>query len=231
MLLACLVWLTVVSAGGGARAQDETISPLLEDRPTIAVSILAALRCLKQIRTSIGAHAQPEATAQEELACDIPVNLSETDLDALLRTAVKQATIGDNVKSFAERYSSTIAKTVTNFHGAECMIRLRLQRPALMAARQAAATELQLPAQAAVCEVVTGSGQKQTLSFDFTPRIKWEKGCVSEFWLNMGNIDAGCRMCYVDRLYLTTNLVSMWANKIGPNARELINRQLGGDCW
>lgn len=230
-LVAWSVGLAMALAGGAARSGEDAVQPLLEDRPSIAVSILSTLRCLKQIRNSIGAHALPEAAGKPEIACDIPLNLSEADLDALLRTAVQQGSMSENVKSFAERYSSSIAKTLTNFHGAECLIRLRMQRPALMAARQAASAEMQLPAQPATCDVVTGSGQKQKLSFSFTPRIKWVNGCIGEFWLNMGEIDAGCSMCYVDRLYLAANLVSMWANKIGPNARDTLNRQLGGDCW
>jgi hypothetical protein len=229
-VLAGVLLLISAMAGGGSVAHAEEVSPALEERPSVLVSILAANRCLKQIRNGIGSHAQADAPATD-LSCDIPVNLAEADLDALFRTVVAQSKMSDDMKSLGQRYSSSLAKTLTNFHGADCMIKLRVQRAALLAARAAESTEMQLDAQPAECDVLTGSKTTQKLKFAFTPRVKWVKGCVNEFWLNMGGIDAGCKVCYFDRLYLATNLVAMWANRIGPNARDLLNRQLGGDCW
>ena len=55
-------------------------------------------------------------------------------------------------------------------------------------------------------------------------------GCVKTFALNMGKIDAACRVCYFNRLYLSTKLVSVWANRLSDNAKRVLNAQLGTQC-
>ena len=58
--------------------------------------------------------------AGPDVACDIPVALSENDLDELFKAALRSASMSDKVRGTAEKYSAGFAKTVTNFRAADC---------------------------------------------------------------------------------------------------------------
>lgn len=203
------------------------VAPGAAESPSVIASIIAAHQCLAQMKAA-AAH---DDDGREDVVCDIPVVLDESDLDELFKASLRTAALSDEWKSVAQRYSASITKTLANFRGAECQVKLRVKRAALHAARAADSTEMQLADQPAECQVTTSSRSIEKLSFKFAPRIKWYKGCVDSFALNMGKIDANCKVCYFNRLYVATTLVAVWANRVAPNFRNVINRQLGGSCW
>ena len=49
---------------------------------------------------------------------------------------------------------------------------------------------------------------------------------VKKFALNMGKIDANCRVCVFNRLYLSTKLVSLWANHMSKNAKRILKLRM-----
>lgn len=207
------------------------INPALAPQATAATnnqhpSVVAAFACMEQIAPIIR-NRNPKG---RNVACDIPVSLSEQDLDELLKAALKSANMNEKVRGTAEKYSSVFAKTLTNFRAATCVIKLRIKRQVIVDALIKDNIVLQLPDQPTTCDVTTKKHKIQKLSFAFSPRIDMMKGCISKFALNMGKIDADCRVCYFNRLYLSTKLVGLWANRTAENIRPQLNRLLGGRC-
>ena len=203
-----------------------TISPALAISNEQHPSVLAALACIDQIAPIVKNRRRSGA----DVACTIPVSLSEKDLDEIFKAAMQSAKISDNLRGTAEKYTSTFAKTLTNFRAADCHIKLHVKRSDIIDALQADKMSLQLDDQPANCDVTTKKHKIQKLKFAFSPRIIMKNGCVSEFALNMGKIDAGCKVCFINRLYLSTKLVGLWANRMSGNAKRVLNAQLGGQC-
>ena len=189
-------------------------------------SVIAALSCIDQIAPIVKKR-QPQGP---DVACDIPVSLSEKDLDDLFKAALRSASMSDKLRGTAEKYSAAIAKTVTNFRATDCTIKLRVKRSLIIEALEKDETVLQLPDQPADCDVTTKKHKIEKLKFAFSPKIEMKAGCVKTFALNMGKIDADCRVCYFNRLYLSTKLVSVWANRLSDNAKRVLNAQLGAQC-
>jgi len=190
------------------------------------LSVKAAFACIEKIAPIVKKR-QPQG---RDIACDIPVSLSESDLDELFKAALRTASMGDRVRGAAEKYSATIAKTVTNFRSADCLIKLRVKRSVIIEALSRDKVTLQLPDQPADCDVTTKNRKIKKLKFAFSPQVEMVKGCVNKFALNMGKIDADCRICYFNRLYLSTKLIGLWANQQSGNARRILNTQLGASC-
>ncbi len=189
-------------------------------------SVKAALACIKQIRPIV----KNRQANGHDIACDIPVALSEHDLDELFKAAMRSTSLNEKMRGKAEKYSSTIAKTLTNFRAADCIIRLRVKRATIIRALTADRAAIQLDDQPAECEVTTKKRRLKKLKFVFSPLINMKAGCVEKFALNMGKIDAGCKICLFNRLYLSTQLVSLWANHMSKNAARALNIQLGERC-
>ncbi|MCP4933805.1 MAG: hypothetical protein GY927_06260 [bacterium] len=189
-------------------------------------SVIAALACIDQMAPIINGR----QSTGPDITCDIPVALSEKDLDELFKAALRSARMNDKVRGAAEKYSAGIAKTVTNFRAADCVINLRVKRATIIEALSRNDTALQLPDQPAICDVTTKKHEIQKLTFAFSPKVEMAGGCVAKFALNMGKIDANCRVCVFNRLYLSTKLVSLWANHMSKNAKRILNAQLGDSC-
>ncbi len=189
-------------------------------------SVRAALACIRQISQIV----KTRKKNGPDVACTIPVSLSETDLDEIFKAAMRATSLGDDMRERAEKYSSGIAKTLANFRAADCTVHLMVKRVQILAALADGETTIQLPDQPARCDVTTKKRKIQKLSFAFTPRIDMKNGCVSKFALNMGKIDAGCKVCFINRLYLSTQLVSLWANRMSGNVARALNIQLGPQC-
>ncbi len=189
-------------------------------------SVRAAIACIDQIQPIVN----KRQIRGKDVSCNIPVTLSEKDLDELFKAAARSASANKKVQGFAEKYSSKFAKTLTNFRAANCSIRLRIKRRDIVNALDADRLELQLDDQPAECDVTTKKRKVQKLKFSFAPRVSMYRGCVEKFALNMGKIDAGCRVCYFNRLYLSTKLVGLWANHMSGNIRRVLNTQLSRSC-
>ena len=189
-------------------------------------SVIAALACIEQMAPIIN----DRQRAGPDVACDIPVALSENDLDELFKAALRSASMSDKIRGTAEKYSAGFAKTVTNFRAADCVIKLRVKPSQIIEALSNNDTVLQLPDQPAACDVTTKQHKIKKLTFAFSPKVEMNGGCVKKFALNMGKIDANCRVCYFNRLYLSTKLVSLWANHMSKNAKRILNAQLGAQC-
>ena len=110
------------------------------------------------------------------------------------------------------------------------MIKLRVKRSVIIEALSRDETVLQLPDQPATCDVTTKKHKIQKLTFAFSPKVEMAGGCVNKFALNMGKIDAGCRVCVFNRLYLSTKLVSLWASHMSKNDKRVLNAQLSAQC-
>lgn len=189
-------------------------------------SVRATLRCISQLRPIV----QNRRNHGPDVQCTIPVSLSEHDLDEIFKAALRSAKMSDRMRGRAEKYSSLIAKTLTNFRAADCTVRLHIKRANILRALNSEATTLHLPDQPTDCNVTTKKYKKQRLRFSFAPRIDMKNGCVENFRLNMGKIDAGCKICYFNRLYLSTKLIGVWGNSMGNNFKRALNMQLGGAC-
>ena len=189
-------------------------------------SVRAAMNCIAQLRPIV----RNRQAKGADVYCRLPVNLSEHDLDELFRAALRSSKMSDKMRHRAEKYSSLMMKTLTNFRAADCQIRLHIPRAAILSALSQERVTLQMADQPADCIVTTKKYKKQKLHFSFAPKIKMKQGCVNDFALNMGKIDAGCRICYFNRLYLSTKLVSVWANHMSHNVKRALNIQLGGAC-
>ncbi len=189
-------------------------------------SVIAALACIEQMAPIIN----DRQIAGPDVACDISISLSEKDLDELFKAALRSSSMSSKIKGTAEKYSAGFAKTVTNFRAADCVIKLRVKRSLIIEALSRNNTVLQLPDQPAACDVTTKKHKIQKLTFAFSPKVEMTGGCVAKFALNMGKIDANCRVCYFNRLYLSTKLVSLWANHMSKNAKRILNAQLGAQC-
>ena len=208
--------LLVMAASGPVQAVRD------ENHP----SVKAALACIAQIAPIV----RDRRASGPDVSCDIPVALSEKDLDEIFKAAMQSTSMSDKMRGKAEKYSTKFAKTLTNFRGADCMIRLRVKRSTIIEALSADQTVIQLKDQPADCDVTTKKHQIKKLKFAFAPRIDMKGGCVEKFALNMGKIDAGCKVCFVNRLYLSTQLVGLWANHMSGNVTSALNAQLGGSC-
>ncbi len=189
-------------------------------------SVIAALACIDQMAPIIN----DRQLTGPDVACDIPVSLSENDLDELFKAALRSASMGDKVRGTAEKYSAGFAKTVTNFRAADCVIKLRIKRAIILEALSSDEAAMQLPDQPATCDVTTKNHKIKKLKFAFSPEVELVNGCVKNFALNMGKIDADCRVCYFNRLFLATKLVGLWANHMSKNAKRILNAQLGASC-
>jgi hypothetical protein len=189
-------------------------------------SVVAALACIDQMAPII----KNRQKDGKDVSCDIPVSLSEKDLDELFKAAARSASTNEKLRGAAEKYSASLAKTLTNFRAANCLIKLRIKRSQIIEALSQAKTVVQLADQLADCDITTKKHKIQKLKFAFSPRIHMENGCISKFALNMGKVDANCRVCYFNRLYLSTKLVALWANHTADNIRPPLNRILGESC-
>ncbi len=214
VVLLCLA----LQSKGSTRAS----SPENKEHP----SVLAAMQCIDQIAPIV----QSRDKSGNDVACDLPVSLSENDLDEIFKAAARSSKMSEKMRERAEKYSPGIAKALTNFRGARCLIKLRIKRADIVDALSLEDKVWQMPDQPAECDVTTRKYEIRKLRFAFSPRIEMKNGCVEEFALNMGKIDAGCRVCYFDRLYLSTRLVSLWANQMSGNVKRAINAQLENSC-
>ncbi len=206
----------------GVSAKLANASPTGKNHP----SVRAAMHCIEQLRPIV----KNRRKSGPDVTCLIPVTLVEHDLDEIFKAAMRSTKMSDKTRSTAEKYSSLIAKTLTNFRAADCKIRLHIKRTEILEALSGQDSTLKMAEQPADCDVTTKKYKIQKLRFSFAPRIDMKQGCVSGFALNMGKIDAGCKICYFNRLYLSTKLVSVWANRMGDNVKRALNIQLGGAC-
>ncbi len=215
-----LVSCTIAVLGG--TTSKTTASPTGKNHP----SVRAAMNCIEQLRPIV----KKRRKSGPDVTCLIPVTLVERDLDEIFKAAMRSTKMSDSTRERAEKYSAMIAKTLTNFRAADCKIRLHIKRTEILEALSGGDTTLKMAEQPADCNVTTKKYKIQKLRFSFAPRIDMKQGCVSDFALNMGKIDAGCKICYFNRLYLSTKLVSVWANSMGKNVKRALNIQLGGAC-
>lgn len=215
-----LLILATIALYGSARAAQ--VPQTGKNHP----SVRAAMNCIGQLRPIVKQRRKKGA----DVRCLIPIKLVERDLDEIFKAAMRSTKMSDKTRSTAEKYSSLIAKTLTNFRGADCKVKLHFKRSDILEALSGKNTRLQLAEQPADCDVTTKKYTTQKLKFSFAPRIDMKQGCVSDFALNMGKINAGCTVCYFNRLYLSTRLVSVWANRMGGNVKRALNIQLGPTC-
>ncbi len=216
------VLVSTLAQAPATKAQAQSQSQTDQKHP----SVIAALTCIDQIAPII----KHRRKSGPDVSCDIPVALSETDLDELFKAALRSASMNDKIRGTAEKYSAGIAKTVANFRAADCLIKLRVKRSTILEALSRDETVLQLPDQPTTCDVTTKKRKITKLTFAFSPKVDMKQGCISAFALNMGKIDAGCRICVFNRLYISTKLVSLWANRMSGNAKTVLNAQLGAQC-
>ena len=189
-------------------------------------SVRAAMNCIGQLRPIV----KNRQKHGPDVICSIPITLVERNLDEIFKAAMRSTRMSDKNRQTAQKYTSLIAKTLTNFRAADCRVKLHLKRTDILEALSGKTTTLQMTQQPADCNVTTKKYKTQKLTFSFAPRIDMKQGCVEKFALNMGHIDAGCKICYFNRLYLSTRLVSVWANRMGDNVKRALNIQLGPTC-
>jgi hypothetical protein len=208
----------IIALIAAARAMDS-------QAPKPHPSELAAMKCINQIAPIFATRERDG----KDVECDIPVSLSENDLDTLLKEAVNAATQNEKWRSYAKKYSGVITKAVTNFRAAECKMKIRVKRADIINALERDKYVLEMGDQPVNCQALTRKRETKPLSFAFTPRIETENGCIKKFDLNMGKIDAGCRICFINRLYITTSLLALWANRAASNIRRELNRALAAN--
>ena len=208
----------VLTIASGSLAQAVTN----ENHP----SVKAALNCIAQIAPIV----KNRQSGGKDVSCDIPVKLSENDLDEIFKAAMRSASMSEKMRGRAEKYSAKFTKTLTNFRAADCTIKLRVKRADILDALSAEQKVIQLADQPVDCDVTTKKHKIQKLKFSFAPKIDMHSGCVEKFALNMGKIDAGCKVCFINRLYLSTKLVGLWANHMSGNITRALNAQLGSQC-
>lgn len=215
-VLMASIALLIMTVSGGAQAHNP------EEHP----SVTAAKACIEKVAPIV----KSRQRQGEDVSCDIPIILSETDLNEIIKAAMRSNSMGEKLRGKAEKYSTAFAKTLTNFRAANCMVKLRAKRAQIIEALEANKTTILLDDQPVDCDVTTKKHKIQKLKFAFSPRIDMQDGCVKKFALNMGKIDAGCKVCFINRLYLSTKLIGVWANHMSGNITKALNAQLGGQC-
>ncbi len=93
-------------------------------------SVRAAMNCIGQLRPIVKHRRKKGA----DVTCLIPVTLVERDLDEIFKAAMRSTKMSDKTRNTAEKYSSLIAKTLTNFRGADCKIKLHFKRSDILEA-------------------------------------------------------------------------------------------------
>ena len=211
-LLALFSCLALTSTGAQARVDKATVAAIKD--------------CVKQVYEIVGAR----KAKGPDVSCDIPINLKERDLNQMFKVAVRAARLNGRWRAYAQKYSPKIAKAVTNFRAADCLMKVRARRADILRGLKADRTVVQLADQPINCMVLTRKRKRKPLSFVLAPKVEMQGGCVRRFSLNMGKINADCRVCLFSRLYLATRLIGLWANHMSGNITKTLNNLLGRSC-
>ena len=215
-----------VFAAGGLPALPAKATTHIADK---SASIAAGEKCLKELRSTILSNKETGA----DVACDIPIILSEAELDTILRRSFDFKSLRDAAREQVKSFSNAAAKTLVNARAARCVLTIRLSRKKLVRAAAVNDMELEVQPQPVSCRILTKADKWQPISFTFRPKLEVKDKCVKSFAPRMGEIKTPCTICWpvnLSRLYLTTKIVSLWVNHVGKNFDRVLNGLLAREC-